>query len=137
MFLALKKVQMIKITPQVPPPSKPPKQNFWFSPTGSDLVSPSWKWGKAVSLQCKSYKFGLLVWLGNAYFLISHVYLFLITIPLIYHKNKSNSLESRLWGYFTSNFTVKLLHQYIRLWPWSLKQNISWQIGFQTIKFCF
>ena len=39
--------------------------------------------------------------------------------------------------YFTSNFTVKLLPQNIRVWPWSLKQNISWQIGFQTTNFVF
>ena len=40
--------------------------------------------------------------------------------------------------YFTSNFTVKLLQQNIRVWPlWRLKQNISWQIGFQATIFVF
>ena len=37
-----------------------------------------------------------LVW-GTTRNLISHVCLFLITRPLVHHKNKSNSLETRLW----------------------------------------
>ena len=47
-------------------------------------------------LQFKSYKFGSLVW-GTICNLISHVYVFVITRTLAHHKNKSNSLETRLW----------------------------------------
>ena len=46
-------------------------------------------------LQCKSYKFGSLVW-GTICNLMSHVYVF-ITRTLAHHKNKSSSLETRLW----------------------------------------
>ena len=56
----------------------------------------SWNWGKIVRLLCKSYKFDPLVW-GTTCNLISQVYVFLITKPLAHHKNKSNSLETRLW----------------------------------------
>ena len=62
----------------------------------SEFVTPSCKWGKVACLQCKSYKFGPLVW-GTTCNLIPHVCLFLITRPLVHHKNKSNSLETRLW----------------------------------------
>ena len=62
----------------------------------SEFATPSCKWGKVVRLQCKSYKFGPLVW-GTTCSLISHVFLFLITSLMVHHKNKSNSLETRLW----------------------------------------
>ena len=96
----------------------------------SEFAKPCCKWGKVVRLLCKSYKFGPLVW-GTSCNLISQVYVFLFTRPLVHHKNKSNSLDNRLWKrYFTPNSTVKLLRQNIRVWPWNLKWNISWQIGF-------
>ena len=66
---------------------------------------PSCKWGKVACacLQCKSYKFGPLLPSGAGlrhYFYLqsgtTHVCLFLITRPLVHHKNKSNSLETRL-----------------------------------------
>ena len=62
-----------------------------------EFTTPSCKWGKVVCLQCKSYKFGPLVWWDFMYNLISHVCVFLITRPLVHHKNNSNSLEARLW----------------------------------------
>ena len=64
--------------------------------------------------------------------LISPVYVFLITTPPFHHKNKSNSL--RLWKGISK---VKLLRQNLKVWPWRLKQNISWQIGFQATIFVF
>ena len=63
---------------------------------------PSCKLGKVTCLQCKSYKFGPLLPSGSLrhYFYLqsgtAHVCLFLITRPLVHHKNKSNSLETRL-----------------------------------------
>ena len=70
---------------------------YWHNPYAfSEFATPSCKWGKVVRLQCKSYKFGPLVW-GTTCSLISHVFLFLITSLMVHHKNKSNSLETRLW----------------------------------------
>ena len=53
--------------------------------------------GKVVCLQCKSYKFGPLVWWDTTCNFISHVCVFLITRPLVHHKNNINSVEARLW----------------------------------------
>ena len=102
-----------------------------------EFAMPSCKWGKVTCLQCKSYKFGPMVW-DTTCIVIPHVSLtlwyhmfvcFSYHIPLVHHKNKSHSLESRLWkDISTSNFTVKLLQQNIRVWPWGSTQNVSWQI---------
>ena len=62
----------------------------------SEFVTASCKRGKVVRLLCKSYKFGHPVWSTN-YNLLIQVYVFLITIVLVHHKNKSNNLETRLW----------------------------------------
>ena len=54
-----------------------------------------YNWGKVVHLQWKSYRFGPLI-CDTICNLISHVYVFLITRPLVHCKNKNKSLESRL-----------------------------------------
>ena len=64
--------------------------------TFSEFATPSCKWGKIVCLQCKSNKFVTLLW-GTTCNLISHICLFFITRLRAHHKNKSNSLETRLW----------------------------------------
>ena len=71
----------------------------------SEFATPSCKWDKVTCLQCKSYKVGPLVW-GTTCNVMAHVCLFVITRPLVHHKNKSNRLETRLWE--------DILHQTIR-----------------------
>ena len=80
--------------------------------TFSEFLTPSCMRAKVVWwLQCKSYKFGPLIMWGTTCNLISHVCLFLITRPLIHHKNKINSPESRLWKdiccSFDFDFTIE------------------------------
>ena len=95
----------------------------------SEFAKSYYKWSRVVHLHCKPYKFCPLVW-GTACNLIQHVYAFLITRLLVHHKNKSNSLESMLW---------KDISQFccLNLWPWRLKRNSSWEIGFQSTIFVF
>ena len=80
--------------------------------TFSEFLTPSCMRAKVVWwLQCKSYKFGPLIMWGTTCNLILHVCLFLITRPLIHHKNKINSPESRLWKdiccSFDFDFTIE------------------------------
>ena len=119
----------------------------------SEFAVPSYKWGKVACLQCKSYKFGPLG-CGTTCNLIPHVCLFLITRPLVHHKNKSNGLGIRLWQdlwfiiktkvivwelncdkIFHIKLYSQILRQNIRVWPWMSKRNLSWQTGFQAIIF--
>ena len=51
---------------------------------------------KCDTVGCQSYNFGPLVW-GSTCNLIPHFCLFLITRPLVHHKSKSNSLQTRFW----------------------------------------
>ena len=93
-----------------------------------EFVTPSCKWGKVVCLQnvCKFYKFGPLVW-DTTCNLISHVCLFLITRPLVHHKNKINSLETRLWKdtfLYGKTLTAKF-------------KGLTVKVGFQTNIFYF
>ena len=101
----------------------------------SEFAAPSCKWDILVRLQCKSYKFGQ----GTTCNLISHVYVFVITRPVVHRKNRSNSLETRSWKDISYQTLWLNSHGniHIRVWPWRLKQNISWHNGFQTPIFVF
>ena len=104
-----------------------------------EFATQSCKWGKVVRLQCKSYKFGCLVW-GTTLAIWYHMFMCFLSLEL-WLIIKTKVIVSRnqvVKRYFTSNFTVKLLQQNIRVWLlWRLKQNISWQIGFQATIFVF
>ena len=84
----------------------------------------------AKSHVCSVNPTNLVLWFETLLAMWYHMFVcFSYHIPLVHHKNKSHSLESRLWkDISTSNFTVKLLQQNIRVWPWGSTQNVSWQI---------
>ena len=65
---------------------------FWIKYAFS-FAMPSCKWGKVACYVCCVNPTNLVLWFEALHAIWYHVCLFLITRPLVHHKNKSNSLE--------------------------------------------